>query len=303
MERVRPWLIAVMGQTASGKTDLAEQLAARLDAQLLNSDSFQVYRGLDIGTAKSPHKAAYRLIDIKDPDEPFGVGEWVQLACAELEELFSCGQSAVVVGGSGLNVRALFESYDGMASAPNPELRAQLNARFTKEGLAALVTELEGLDPEVSKSVDLNNPIRVIRALEKLVAPATKVRVQVPPFRKAKFALNVPTELISERISARTRLMIEGGWIKEVETLGQAGYGPNAPAFRAHGYRELWRVSQGELGLEEAIASINLQVKHYAKRQRTWLRTEPHLTVIESWRAHPPVGEVLDRLFALEKVD
>ena len=302
MDRERPWLIAIMGQTASGKTDLAEELARHLDAQLLNSDSFQAYRGLDIGTAKPSDKGAYRLLDIKDPDEPFGVGEWVQLACAELQPIFDSGRNAVVVGGSGLNVRALFESYDLMASAPDPHVRATLNEQFATVGLEPLVKELKSLDHEAANSIDLNNPVRVIRALEKIIAPATKIEVRLPSFRKAKFSLDVPTEVIGERISARTSSMIEGGWIQEVETLGLAGYGPNAPAFRAHGYRELWRVSQGELGLDEAIASINLQVKHYAKRQRTWLRTEPHLTVIESWGAQSPASQVLHRLFALEKV-
>lgn len=298
----RPWLIAIMGPTASGKTDLAEDLADRLDAQLINSDSFQAYRGLDIGTAKSLRPNDYRLVNIKDPEEEFGVGDWVQLANRELLELHAQGRSAVVVGGSGLNVRALFEGYSEMEGAPDPAVRARLNERFAREGLSSLVQQLETCDPAKAREIDLRNPMRVIRALEKLVVPATKITFRLPNFRKAKFAIHVPSEVISERISRRTRHMIENGWIQEVERLAQAGYGPHTPAFRAHGYRELWRVCQGELDLDEAVASIDIQVRHYAKRQRTWLRKEPGLTVIESTDAQSPAMQVADQLFVLEKV-
>src|SRR5271165_7127776 len=131
-----PRLIAVMGPTASGKTDVAEAIADALDAQLINADAFQVYRGMDIGTAKPRAKGRYRLLDLKAPNEGFGVGEFVQLAQTELNTLFQERRSAVVVGGTGLYIRALFEQYSELAASPEPALRAALMEREYRDGLA-----------------------------------------------------------------------------------------------------------------------------------------------------------------------
>lgn len=293
-----PLLIAVMGETASGKTALAESLAEDLGAQLINADSFQVYRGMDIGTAKSDLKDRYRLMDLKDPDEPFGVGEWVQLAAKELQSLHKQGMSAVVVGGSGLNIRALFEQYDTMAGPPDQELRDQLNERHRQEGLQSLVQQLKRLDEKAADTTDLNNPIRVIRALERAVSRTEKIHFELPPFRQVKFAIRNPVSLINQRIDARAREMTDNGWLEEVAMLRDAGYGPNAPGFRAHGYRELWRVLSGEMNLEEALESIVSQVRRYAKRQRTWLRAEPNLTVLDV-EEDAPLSQARMKLFAL----
>lgn len=294
-----PYLIAVMGETASGKTGLAEGLAASIDAQLINADSFQVYRGMDIGTAKSEAKELYELIDIRDPHEAFGAGEWVKLASGILEKLFTQGRSAVVVGGSSLNIRALFEGYSTMASPPDPDLRDELNARLATEGLDALVEELRTLDSEGAAQVDLKNPVRVTRAIERTKNPGEKIHFVLPPFRRVKFSIRNPVEVLNERIQQRTVEMTRNGWIEEVDALRQAGYGPSTPGFRAHGYRELWRVLEGDLGLDEAVDSIVLQVRHYAKRQRTWLRTEPNLTVLHSDIRDEPLKQASDHLFAI----
>ncbi len=271
-----------MGETSSGKTALAEDLADDLGAQLINADTFQSYRGMDIGTAKSDRKDEYNLIDIKDPNEPFGVGEWVQLAAQVLNETFEQQKSAVIVGGSGLNIRALFEGYDAMSGAPDPELRDSLNRRMQEEGLEPLVQELLTRNPDAAKSVDLKNPVRVTRALERAMSPTPSVKFELPPYIKVKFAIRHPVEVINKRIEDRAWHMVNNGWLEEVEALRQKGYGPSAPGFRAHGYRELWRVLEGSLGLEDAVESIVLQVRRYAKRQRTWLKTEPGLIVLDA---------------------
>lgn len=285
-----------MGQTASGKTDLAEQIADHLNARLINADSFQVYRGMDIGTAKSERKADYDLLDIKNPDEPCGVGEWVQLAAPLLANLHRSGTDAVVVGGSGLNVRALFERYDTMTSPPDPLLREALNARFAANGLESLVNELSERDPKAAATTDLKNPVRVIRALERAIAPTKSITFELPTFRQVKFAIATPVETINQRISDRVGEMLKNGWLQEVESLKQAGYGPNAPGFRAHGYRELWSVLSGEMTLEAAVESIVLQVRRYAKRQKTWLKTEPGLTMLDAGSA---LEQARSKLFAL----
>src|SRR5689334_3511641 len=128
-----------MGPTGSGKTEVAEAIAERLGAQLINADAFQVYRGMDIGTAKPTEKHRYRLLDLKQPNAGFGVGEFVQLASEELRELHHEGRDAVVVGGTGLYIRALFEGYAEMVSPPDPNLRSELMARERTKGLATLV--------------------------------------------------------------------------------------------------------------------------------------------------------------------
>jgi len=297
--RQQPFLIAVMGETASGKTDLAEEIAAALGAQLINADTFQSYRGMDIGTAKPENKAAYELVDIKDPEEQFGVGEWTRLAEEKLKALYAENRSAVLVGGSGLNVRALLESYTTMAGAPDPSLRAELNAQLEKEGLEALVEILRQEDPEAAERVDLRNPVRVTRAIERARGPKESISIDLPPYRKVRFAIRRPVEEISARIHERTWHMVRNGWPEEVDALRQAGYGPNAPGFRAHGYRELWRVLENQLGLDEAVESIVSQVRHYAKRQRTWLRTEPDLLVLESNGETSPTERAMAHLFAI----
>lgn len=295
----RPLLIAVMGETSSGKTALAEDLAEVLGGQLINADSFQSYRGMDIGTAKSENKDAYKLVDIKNPDEPFGVGEWVQLAAEQLKDIYSRDQSAVVVGGSGLNIRALFEGYGTMAGAPDPELRETLNSRLKDQGLEALVAELLALEPTAADKVDLKNPVRVTRAIERALGPTESIKFELDPYRMVKFAIQHPVEATNSRIHDRTWQMIKNGWLEEVEKLRQAGYGPNASGFRAHGYRELWRVLEGQLGLDEAVDSIISQVRRYAKRQRTWLKTEPSLIVLESNGETSLVSRAMTQLFVI----
>jgi tRNA dimethylallyltransferase len=294
-----PLLVAVMGETSSGKTALAEDLAQEIGAQLINADSFQTYRGMDIGTAKSERKELYELLDIKDPNEPFGVGEWVQLASAVLKDIFASKRSAVVVGGSGLNIRALFEGYGSMSGAPDPDLRAALNKRFAEEGLQPLVADLVALNPGAAEQVDLKNPVRVTRALEKVMTASENIQFELPNFKRVKFAIGNSVETINQRIHDRAWQMARNGWLEEVDTLRQSGYGPNAPGFRAHGYREIWRVLEGQLGLEEAVGSIISQVRRYAKRQRTWMKTEPSLIVLESSAETTLVDRALAHLFAI----
>lgn len=272
-----PHLIAVMGETASGKTGLAEGIAKELDAQLVNADSFQVYRGLDIGTAKPQDKTAYRLLDIKHPDEAFGVGEFVQLAHAICLDHWEKQQSLVFVGGTGLNVRALFEEFTDMLAAPDAELRAELNARLEQNGLGSLVHELKLLDEHAYARVDRANPVRVIRAIERAKGDKTAVSFKMPSFQRTKFALEVPSNTLNIRIESRVREMVQNGWAQEIERLREQGYRPEDPGFRAIGYRAIWDVVEERKELEQAIVDTVVETRQYAKRQRTWLRSEPNL--------------------------
>ena len=276
-----PLLIGVMGPTASGKTDLAEQLAEAFDAQLVNADAFQIYRGMDIGTAKPENNQAYRLLDIRNPSEGFGVGEYVALAQEVLRECWTARKSVVVVGGSGLYVRALFEEYDAMGQAPSVELRESLNART----LESLVEELLNVSPELAGTLDLRNRVRVQRAIERIQSPKPSVPVHLPPFKKRKLGVIRDTEETFERIAKRTEAMMQKGWVQEVQTLMSHGYRIQDPGFRALGYGAIWKSLSGEIDLEEAQATTIAETRKYAKRQRTWLRSEPNLLILDSGNA------------------
>lgn len=284
-----PYLVAVMGETASGKTQLAESLATKLDAQLVNADSFQIYRGLDIGTAKPTAKERYKLLDLKNPDESFGTGEFVKLALEVVEACWESKCSVVVVGGTGLNIRALFEEYSEMAAPPNPELREELNAQLEQKGLGSLVEELKLLDTAASERVDLANPVRVIRAIERAKGAKESVIFRLPPFHRAKFAVENPSEVLNSRIETRVREMVQNGWALEIERLREQGYRQSDPGFRAIGYRAMWEVVEDRKDLEQAIDDTIVETRQYAKRQRTWLRSEPNLIRLTA----DPEGDVL----------
>jgi tRNA dimethylallyltransferase len=260
-----------MGPTASGKSALAEEVAGRLDALLLNADAFQVYRGLDIGTNKPVDRARYRLLDIVGPDEEFGVGRYVRLAQAELESAFKAARSVVVVGGTGLYVRALFQEYRDLQAAPDPSLRSEL-AGMSQE---AAVERLLGLDPDTT--VDVANPVRVRRALERLLAPTEPVSFSLPPFRRLKVALWPDLDSLTPKIVVRTQDMWDRGWPQEARSLESAGIPRSAPGFRAIGYQSVFQHLDGRLDREEAERAIVADTRRYAKRQLTWLRSEPDL--------------------------
>lgn len=265
----RPTLVAVMGPTASGKTQLAEALAERFGAQLINADAFQVYRGLDIGTAKPPARSDYRLLDLLDPDQEFGVGEWVPLAAREVAQAVDAGRSSVIVGGTGLYLRALFEGWQEMAGKPDPELRAKVAEMSHQAALAELDRLLPGAP------IDRANPLRVRRALERVLAPPRQVRFALPDVPKVKVAVVPPRELTDERIRARTLTMIEAGWPEEVARLRRWGVRREDPGMRAIGYRSLWDASSGLCSWESAFEVVIQETRRYAKRQRTWIRSEP----------------------------
>ncbi|MGV3617083.1 MAG: tRNA (adenosine(37)-N6)-dimethylallyltransferase MiaA [Fimbriimonas sp.] len=272
-----PLLIAVMGPTASGKSDLAEALAHDLDARLLNADAFQIYRGMDIGTGKPEDRGRYDLLDLKDPDEGFGVGEYVLRASARLHELYAERRHAVVVGGTGLYVRALFEEYVDLAAEPDPELRIRLNGMTLDEKK----TELTRVAPEVAVRIDLQNPARVQRALERALGRSTSLQWHLPPYRKLKLAIVPETGETETRVANRVQAMVHNGWVLEIEELRRRGFKSDDPGFRAIGYRTLLRHADGELGREEAMATTIAETRGYAKRQRTWLRSEPNLIQLE----------------------
>lgn len=276
-----PHLVAVMGPTASGKSDFAEALAERLDAQLINADAFHVYRGLDIGTNKPLSRERYRLVDLKGPNEAFGLGEWISLALQDLNSLFDQGQSAVLVGGTGLYIRALLEEWSEVSIAPSPELRERIAAEEESNGLESLIAQLRELDPEGSQRIDLNNPVRVRRALEKLLDDSPTIPNRLPAFSVLKVGLEWPSDTLWRRIQVRTQCLLEQGWPEEVQGLLKCGARIDGPGFRAIGYTLVAQYLQGLLGFEDLLLRITQETRQYAKRQRTWMRSEPDLVFLD----------------------
>lgn len=276
-----PFLLALMGPTASGKSDLAEAVADRTGAVLVNADAFQIYRRLDIGTGKPTRRSDYRLLDVREPWEPFGVGEYVREAQRELADAFASHRSAVLVGGTGLYVRALTEAYSEIYEAPDPQLRDDLERRQREEGLESLVRELEARAPEAAASTDLRNPVRVRRALERVLGSPRKVSVELPPFRRVKRAIAVPTEVLDGRIARRVAAMLHNGWVEEVARLRDDGADRKWPGLRAIGYGAIWDLLDGVTSRHATESRVVEETRRYAKRQRTWLRSEPNLGWLE----------------------
>jgi tRNA dimethylallyltransferase len=300
-----------MGPTASGKSEVAEEIADRLGLQLISADAFMVYRGFDIGTNK-PQRKDYELVDILDPHEEFGVGEFVRRTTEILwTHVRTTGRpddrtteppnprtparpnGAVVVGGTGFYVRALFEEYKDLMPAPDPALRERLEDRERTEGLESLARELTERAPETAQQTDLQNPVRVRRALEKLADPRPPIEFHLPPMAKHKFVLEPDPHDLDSNIIKRTNAMFAAGWPEEVRELLSQGVRKTAPAFRAIGYQSIVDLIQGRLGEEEAKTRIALETRQYAKRQRTWLRSEPHANVVTAQSATQAIYECL----------
>lgn len=284
--RAEPPLLGIVGPTASGKTDLAVAVARRLPVEILVADSRQVYRGLDIGTAK-PDAAAraavpHHLLDLAAPDEPFTVADWVAAARRILPEVASRGNLALLVGGTGLYVTSLVDGYDYAAQPWSPELRTRLAHELETDGLAALAARLERLDPDNAERTDLRNPRRVVRALERVEASgsgAARSRPSTSPYsgRVALIGVSRPREVLYRRIDERTARLFGGGLLEEVRSLLDAGYGSELPPMTGHGYSEAARHLMGEWSLDQAIVQTARRTRQYAKRQLTWFRRDSRI--------------------------
>lgn len=273
-------LLAIVGPTATGKSSLAIRLAERLGGEVVNADSRQVYRGMDIGTAKPSDEEQARvrhwLIDVADPDEPFGLGRYLDLAGEALRDCWSRGRSPILTGGTGQYVWALLEGWQVPRVAPDPALRANLEALLKREGPERLAEELTRIDPGYAAGIDLRNPRRVIRALEVYQstgqAPASSEARVPPDFAWLAIGLTCPREELYLRIDARVDAMIAAGLLGEVRALQERGYAGDLPAMSSIGYRQMCRHIAGELPLEEAVAQMKTETHRLARMQHNWFR-------------------------------
>ncbi len=276
----RPPVVFVVGATASGKTAAAIALAAQRRIEVINADSRQVYRGMSIGTAKPTEEqraaCAHHLIDVADPDEPFNLARFLELARAAIDGALARGALPVVVGGSGQYVWALVEGWEAPRVAPQPELRTRLEAVAAERGPEALHERLAALDPDAASFVDRRNTRRLVRALEVVTATGRPLSAQrrklPPPFEVHLVGLSVARAELHRRIDARIEEMLSAGWLDEVRALLAAGYTPELPSFSSAGYRQLAAHIAGELTLEQAIEQVYSAHRMLVRRQATWFR-------------------------------
>ncbi|MEO8246083.1 MAG: tRNA (adenosine(37)-N6)-dimethylallyltransferase MiaA [Chloroflexota bacterium] len=289
--RPAPPLLVVVGPTASGKTDLALALARHVDVEILVADSRQVYRGMDIGTAK-PDAAAraavpHHLLDLVAPDARFTLHDWLTAARRVVGEVADRGRLPLVVGGTGLYVSALVDGYRLGGQAPDPERRADLERMLERDGLSSMADHLAAIDPDVAGRIDLRNPRRLLRAIERAEAMAqgetvsgTTREPHSGPVRM--IGLRRERDVLGTRIRSRATAMFAGGLLDEVRGLLAAGYGSELEPMTGHGYREAARHLAGEWSLEEALDVTITRTRQYARRQMTWFRREARITWLDA---------------------
>jgi len=283
-------LVVLVGPTAVGKTAISVAVARAVGAEIISGDSMQVYRGMDIGTAKiRPEEMGgvpHHLIDIKDPDEEFSVAEFQARVDELIPQICARGRLPMLVGGTGLYVRAVVEKYTFTPMEPDPELRARLRQEEERHGPGYLHARLAEVDPVSAARLHPNDLFRIIRALEVyertgIPISATQIAAQSEPrYDDLMIGLTMDRQQLYARIDERVDAMLAAGWVDEVRRL-LSRYPPNLRSMQALGYRELVLYLRGFLTWDEAVALIKRNTRRFAKRQFTWFRRERRLTWLD----------------------
>ncbi|MBS4189326.1 tRNA (adenosine(37)-N6)-dimethylallyltransferase MiaA [Bacillus sp. FJAT-49705] len=282
-EKGKEKLVVLIGPTAVGKTKLSIELAKRLNGEIISGDSMQIYRGMDIGTAKIKKSEMegiiHHLIDIKDPEEPFSVAEFQELVRKKIKEITLRGKLPMIVGGTGLYIQSVIYDYQ-FSDAPSDEaFRVLLEKRAEIEGYEALHNELMQVDPESAQKIHPNNIRRVIRALEVFHCTGRTISDyqsgQNPElmYNTALIGLTMDREKLYNRINQRVEMMINEGLLHEVEGFFKQGL-KNCQSIQAIGYKELYEYFNCHVTLEEAVSQLKQNSRRYAKRQLTWFRNK-----------------------------
>ncbi len=281
-EVIHPPLITIVGPTAVGKTATAVRLCRDFDGEIISADSRQIYRGLDVGTAKpTPQEqaaAVHHLIDVVDPDQTLGLAEYQAMAYDAINDVLARGRVPFLVGGTGQWVRAVVEGWGIPRVPPDHELRAELEAEAERAGPQALHARLASVDPVAAARIDYRNVRRVVRALEVYLKTGVPIsqhqRAQSPPYRVLQIGLTMPREMLYARVDARVDQMMEEGLLSEVQALVDRGYGLDLPAMSGLGYRQIGRHLTGEVSLEEAVHLVKKETRRFIRQQYNWFRLD-----------------------------
>jgi tRNA dimethylallyltransferase len=300
----------IVGPTGSGKTRLALAVAERLGAEIINCDSRQVYAGMDIGTAKPAaddrRRIPHHLVDVRAPDRPLDVAGFTRLARDAIAGVVARGRPPIVVGGSGLYLRALRA---GIFTGPSASrvIRDELAAAAAEHGVAHLHEELRALDPEAAARIGPNDLYRIVRALEvhRLTGePMSRHQLRHGfadrPYETLTVAIALDREQLYANIDRRFDEMMRAGFLDEVRALLDAGYAPERPPLSSIGYRHLAAVVRGEVALDDAVAAAKRDTRRFAKRQLTWFRRESDIVWLESARAFDDGARLFDEFFAFD---
>lgn len=288
---VRP--VAIVGPTASGKTAVSIELARRLNAEIISADSMAIYRKMDIGTAKPTAEeqglATFHMIDVVDPDEPFTVADFQDRAVEVIDRLLAEDKTPLLVGGTGLYIKAVLDGLNIPGPGRDPELRARFEQVASEKGSAYLHEKLRRVDPVTAERLHPNDQKRVIRALEvyegtgrpmsEIIAETKPVAPRYPD--AIQFGLTMDRARLYRRIEDRVDELVRLGLVDEVQGLLDQGYGEDLPSMEGLGYKEIVGYIKGEYGLDAAIDLLKRNTRRFAKRQYTWFRADARITWID----------------------
>ena len=291
MESKRPFVI-ITGPTASGKTALSIELAKQIGGEIISADSMQVYRHMDIGSAKVTKEemdgVPHHLIDVLEPSEEFNVVRFQEMARKAMEEIYERGKIPIIAGGTGFYIQALLYDIDFTETDENNSIREELEQKARTEGASALHAMLKEIDPESAEAIHENNVKRVIRAIEFYRQTGKKIsdhnrqeREKSSPYQFLYYVIDLPRELLYSRIEQRVDQMIEQGLVEEVKALQAMGCTRDMVSMQGLGYKEILDYLNGQLTLDEAVYVLKRDTRHFAKRQLTWFRRERDVRWLE----------------------
>lgn len=301
-----PALVVIVGPTAVGKTALSVRLAEAVSGEIVSADSRQVYRGMDIGTAKASaeerQRVHHHLLDVVDPDETLGLAQFQMLAYGAIDDIVDRGKIPFLVGGTGQYVMAVVEGWKVPRVPPDPVLRRELYRQANEDGRNALHDRLRRLDPEAARRIDAQNVRRVVRALEVCLTTGQPISEQqkreAPPYRILMLGLTMRRDLLYQRIDERVQQMIGAGLEREVRGLVQSGYGFDLPSMSGVGYGQFAPYLEGRVALEDAVREIKRDTRRFVRHQANWFRRDdPRIQWVDATReeAYDAALEIVQR--------
>lgn len=303
-------LVVLTGPTAVGKTKMSIALAKALDGEIISADSMQVYRHMDIGSAKiRPEEmegVSHHLIDVLEPVEEFHVVKFKEMAVQVLAEVYKRGHIPILVGGTGFYIQALLYDIDFTQGDQDISYRTELEQYAEEYGAAALHDRLKAIDPESAERIHAHNVKRVIRALEFYEQTGTPIskhneteRQKASPYQFAYFVLNDAREQLYARINARVDTMMRDGLVEEVRNLKESGCTRDLVSMQGLGYKEILEYLDGEITLEEAVYKLKRDTRHFAKRQITWFKRERDVIWLNKQDYHYDERVMLEKMLAI----